>query len=222
MRELRIPALGAALFAALVACTTDEFVYQAGVPGARIDAEVGELTTRGAWIDARVQTGGADLRFFFPATPTCRAVLGADDVRYANVGALGRLRSGDRTCDPVGILSLRAWRQRRPRPADPELVPRAQAVFDEHYRDEDLIVLEGRFPLAGRIGWVGGVDTLAVVPRREPCPAVVEQGVASMEFRDAGPRVFDLVADRGLCPLVGFVMKPEQMPEPDEGADAAS
>jgi hypothetical protein len=182
-----------------------------------------DVIERGDYLDATlVGAGGAEyaggrvvrpgpaLRFFFPREPICRGVLVPEtDVEYLEGGQLGRVRSANGACDPVGIASLRAWRDRRPRPRQDRLrIPRSQAVFKPIYRDEQLVLVRGRFPLANRIGWVGGDETIAAIPRRPECANVLERGVASMEYRVVGEDPLRLIEDKGYCPIIGLIYPP--------------
>lgn len=198
--------------AALVAsgCTKDEFLHQSGIPGVFPEAQVEVLGQHGQWTDATVGVGGRTFRFFLPDNEGCRAVLQSTGrVGYANQGPLGLLRDDQgNDCEPVGLLSLRAWRDRRPRGVRRDIVPRGQANFQELFRNEEFIFLTGRFPMAGQIGWTGGEATIALVPNREDCVQIVERGVASMEFRQTGANVMSLVGRSGLCPVQGFVREP--------------
>jgi len=209
------PAVLAGLVAA--ACTTEQFISQAGVPGTSTPAKIVSVVERGEYLDTTIETGGTALRFYLPASEECRTVVNGDfeTARYQNLGPLGRLTRGEVRCDPLGILSLRAWRDRRPRGVLPkQTIPRAAARFQEIRRDADLVLLQGRFPLAGYIGWVGGVATRAVVPVDPVCEDAIASGTASMEYRPAGKLPFTLVASKGLCEIVGFVYeRPPQMDE---------
>jgi hypothetical protein len=186
---------------------------------------VTDVVARGDYLDAKLMGAGVDhlggrlvrpgmaLRFFFPREPTCQAVLlpGAEE-EYVKAGKLGRVRSESGVCDPVGVASLRAWRDRRPRGRQDRIrVPRSQAVFKPIYRDEEIVLVRGRFPLASRIGWVGEHDTIAAIPRRPECEKVLERGAASLEYRVAGQDPFRLIEDKGYCPVVGFI-QPVAMP----------
>ena len=82
-------------------------------------------------------------------------------------------------------------------------------------REEPDLVLSGKLAvddecgqvpamLAGLLGWAGGEDTLALVPRSDVCAPVLERGVASMEYRASGRLVLTLVGNAGQCPLHGF------------------
>ncbi|MGH0037150.1 MAG: hypothetical protein ACQGVK_19170 [Myxococcota bacterium] len=214
-RALLVAVLAAApLWLGAAACTTDEVVAQARIPGTSSRAQFTRVTQRFGYLDATIETGGFTLRFFLPPSDECSAIarLG-QEARYQNLGPLGRFTQDEFRCDPLGILSLLEWRNRGPRGAQPRsVVPRAQATFQVIDRDDELVLVSGRFPLAGHIGWVGGVASRAVLPVEPNCQRAIESGVASMEYRSSGRRPFTLVGPRGLCDIVGFVYEraPEQ------------
>ena len=140
----------------------------------------------------------------------CRCCTGAllleTNVSYLSQGPLGVVThaAGDR-CEPVGIASLQAWRDRSSRRRVGTPVPRAQATFEIVHRDGELVFARGRFPLATLVGWTGAEDTIALLPDDEGCQRPIDAGVATMEFRYSGPRPYRLVAGGDSCPIVGFV-----------------
>jgi hypothetical protein len=177
----------------------------AGLPGSAREHLVVYVTQRGAYLDAVLERSDATLRFFFPADETCREALRKETwVEYVNLGTLGEVRAADLTCTPVGIASLEAWRSRRGRRLEGPL-PRSPVSFRVVYQDEEYVLARGRFPLANRIGWSGGEDTLALIPRTAACAPVIARGTGSMEFRVAGRDPFILVSAAGRCPIEGFV-----------------
>ena len=107
-----------------------------------------------------------------PAAACCSAEA---VVEYVSLGPLGQFQAGGATCIPVGIGSLAAWRDERPRPKVGPL-PVRQANYKLEYQDKDLAMLRGRFPLLGLIGWPGMGDTLVVVPQTQPCQALIPEG----------------------------------------------
>ena len=177
----------------------------AGLPGEARDRRVVFVAQRGDYLDAVLEHRDASLRFFFPDDETCREVLRRDAwVEYVNLGPLGEVRREDLVCTPVGIASLEAWRSRRGRREEGPL-PRSPVNFRVVYEDEDYVLARGRFPLASRIGWSGGEDTLALIPRNAACAPVIARGRGSMEFRVAGRDPFILVSREGRCAIQGFV-----------------
>ncbi len=176
-----------------------------GLPGSVRDHQVVFVAERGAYLDAVLERSDSTLRFFFPSDETCREVLRKQAwVEYVNLGTLGEVRRADLTCTPVGIASLEAWRSRRGRRLEGPL-PRSPVNFRVVYQDEEYVLARGRFPLASRIGWSGGEDTLALIPRTSACAPIIARGAGSMEFRVAGRDPFILVSAEGRCPIEGFV-----------------
>lgn len=169
-------------------------------------ARVTEVTLRAAYLDATLESSNWSLRFFFPATKACARVIRRDArVEYRAGGPVGEVQSGKETCDPVGIASLPEWRDRRARSRGGPLPP-FTARFKSIYTDDDLILVRGRFPLTGEIGWDRGDDTVAVLPREKGCDDVLLRGVAPIEFHAQGPQVFTLVSEEGSCPVIGFAL----------------
>jgi len=198
----------AALLAGVNGCTKDSVVASAGLPGTTIDADIRDVTVRFEYIDAFVSAGGFQYRFFFPDSEPCRVILyNPKGARFVWIGPLGRLTQGELRCSPVGVLSLQAWRNRGPRRSR-EPLPRSQANFKEVWRDDEMVLVRGRFPLAGTVGWAGGLDSIAVLPDIEDCLGFLERGVASMEFRASGNRPLVLIARNRLCPITGFAQPP--------------
>lgn len=192
-----------------LACTTDEIVVQSGVPGARAGAEVTLIAERGDWLDMNAKSGGRETRFFVPKDEACRELFAAGrSVTYTNSGGrFGAFQAGDRSCAPVGILSLEQWRDRRPRRQTSSVIPRSRAQLRERvYIDEELVLIRGRFPQAAEIEITGTSDLIAVIPNSSECQGLELPGDASMEFRPAGRQPFTLINDRQLCPLLGFVL----------------
>jgi len=207
--NLRFAALTLVL-ATVSGCSLDSLIYSAALPSTSTSARVEWIADRAAYIDVRVTTAGRELRFLLPgvgeAAETCAAYRSdapVDSTRYVNSGPLGELDRGGARCDPVGILSLQEWRSRRPR-GSREPIPRSRAKWSIDYRDADLLLLRGRFGLAGELGWVAGADSIAVVERNALCDAVAELGEASLEFRHVGPDVLALLGEDGRCRLLGL------------------
>jgi len=194
-----------------LACTTDELVVQSGIPGARASAQVELVAERGDWLDLTSQAGGRETRFFVPNDEACRSLFADEQaVTYSNSGGrFGRFQAGDQKCDPVGVLSLAQWRDRRPRRQSASMIPRSRAELRERvYLDEELVLIRGRFPQAAQVEITGTGDLIAVIPNSPECQGLEAPGNSSMEFRPAGRQPFTLINGRQLCPLLGFVLAP--------------
>ncbi len=176
-----------------------------GVPGISTHDQVTGVVERGPYLDALVDQRGNTLRFLFPASDVCRRVIATEAiVEYKADGPLGRFEGGGESCEPIGIASLAAWRDRGPRGAT-RPVPRRPATFRVVYEDDTVVMARGRFPFTGRIGLSGGEDTIAIIPNSDACRRIIERGRASLEFRDSGPDPFRLITSDGRCPIEGFV-----------------
>ena len=188
-------------------CSRDAWVYAAALPSTSIPATVGWSVERGDYLDIALTTAGKELRFLLPLADEDCAAFGVPapqgSTRYVNSGALGRLERAETRCVPVGVLSLREWRDRRPR-GSREPIPRSRAEWEVIYSDADVWMLRGRFGLAGELGWVGGADTVVVAERGPVCDAVAASGNASLEFRHVGRDVLTLLGKTGPCRLLGF------------------
>lgn len=176
------------------------------LPGASQGFRIDSVTTRGPYLDARMSRGGETVRFFFPADDEeCRRMLRPENiVDYVALGPLGVLRADDERCQPVGIGSLDWWRRQRGRPEVPPL-PRGTARFQPVYRDAEVTLVRGRFPLTGLVNWAGGYDTIAVLPRDSACQPLVERGEATIEYRASGPVPLRLLSDAQSCVIEGLV-----------------
>ena len=213
MTQRVAPFFSRLLLAALVAAscstdTTNEIVMQMGLPGGRASASLSLVKERGDYLDIVMESGRRRYRFFLPNEDACRALFVSElAVKYANVGSFGQLQTEDTSCDPVGILSLAEWRNRGPRRQISSVIPRSRAELHEVvYADDDLTLVRGRFLLASEIGFMGGGDSIAVIPQVEECRGLGK--TASMEFRRAGKQPYTLLNGNQLCPVLGFVQVP--------------
>lgn len=225
MRGRAAAVLGAV---ALLGCSRDvlpsgrQLVWGASVPGSTTPARVTSVAVRGDYLDAVLESEVFRLRFLLPDTERCRGVVERDaQVDFVRLRLFGVVKRGQERCEPVGIADLAAWRDQRTRPRRFDPLPRAQATFYVTYSDEEVVLVRGRFPLATEIGLTGSSDLVAMLPNAPECLGPLEEGVASMEFRDAGAPAYVLVASEGLCPLLGFALPirlrgdPTRPAEPD-------
>lgn len=197
---------------ALPGCTVDSVVSQAGVPGTTVGARVGDVTPRGPYLDAKVDAGGFRYRLYFPNDETCSALLGnPEGLHFTWLGLMGRVDDGDRQCDAVGVLSLEAWRDRQPRRSR-EPLPRAPARYQAVYRDDQVVHLLGRFPLAKQLGFQHTASLVAILPNDEACGGFPDEGTASMEYRASGPNPLVLLDKSSLCPVLGLALPPPRTP----------
>lgn len=182
------------------------------VPFSSQEVAITQVSDRDAYLDARLQGSGFDLRFLFPKEEdACRALIVPEArVRYAAKGPFGRVESEEGDCVPLGIGDLDTWRDRKPRP-DARLAPSAQAKYREIHRDSEVVLLRGSFPLATRVGMAGALDLVAMLPNTEECAKVIQRGVATMIYRDVGRDAFRLLIDPGQCPVLGFAQPTYEM-----------
>jgi hypothetical protein len=177
----------------------------ANIPGTSTSWAVVSVVGRGPYLDVNVSRGDSTQRFFTPASEPCRSLLRAEAaVDYVSLGPLGEFQSGGVKCDPIGIGSLATWRDKRPRPQVGPL-PSRQASYKLDYQDQDLVMLRGRFPLLGLIAWPGMGDTLVLLPRTEPCQALLQRDVATIEYRVAGPDPYVLYDGDQRCAILGLI-----------------
>jgi hypothetical protein len=174
-------------------------------PGSTNSWTVTSVVERHGYLDVSFSTGESTRRFFTAATDPCKSLLHVEAVvQYVNLGPLGQFQAGSATCVPAGIGSLAAWRDARPRPQVGPL-PSKQANYTLEYQDKDVAMLRGQFPLLGLIAWPGMGDTLVVLPQSATCQALIPAGVATIQYRDAGPAPYVLLDNRSLCELVGLI-----------------
>lgn len=198
---------GVALLVGLGCAQTKEIGRKAAwefVPVGSRDVTVAKVGAHGPYLLAEMRGEAGDVDFLVPATEPCARLLRPEaGVTYSKQGNFGRFSGEGDVCDPVGIASLAVWRDRHPR-ARGRPLPLSTARFAVIYRDDELVMLRGRFPFTGRVGIPGGHDIVAVLPNSEICQGPIEKGEASIEFRDAGKVPFRLMAGRGFCPILGF------------------
>jgi hypothetical protein len=189
-------------------CNWRKTTWELGMGGFGMELLVAYVEERGPYLDAGLVGHGLDLRTFVPANDVCRAVLNTEEpVTYAERGVAGRFDRAGLSCEAVGYGDSRIRGARQPRRGElrDSAVPRTQATFRTLYKDADVVLLRGRFPLASRIGWSGGQDTVVVVGNVERCRAPVERGVASMEYRPGSRNALALVGATGLCRIDGLI-----------------
>jgi hypothetical protein len=182
-----------------------------GIRGMSTEFTVESMAPRGGYLDVKLQ-GDSPLRTFIPDDADCRHVakVGAR-VRYVWDGAMGSLAepTGSRSCQAVGIGSLTEWRQTGPQEGLPQGagLPREVARYRVVFRDKDVILARGHFPLTRHLGWVGAADAIAVMRNTPACqrgPAA--SGAASLEYFPAGERVLGLVLKDRWCDVEGLLL----------------
>jgi hypothetical protein len=182
------------------------------IRGASTEFTVESVVPRGGYLDVKLQ-GASPLRTFIPDDGSCRQVAkpGAR-VRYVWDGAMGSVAepTGSRSCQAVGIGSLAEWRQTRPEDTGLPLgrgLPREVARYRVVFRDQDVILARGFFPLTRHLGFVGAADAIAVMRNTPACqrgPAAAAS--ASLEYFPAGERVLGLVVKDRWCDVDGLLL----------------
>jgi hypothetical protein len=197
-------ALGSALAAPLGCENVPGNKNVARLPGTRTSFVVAFALDRGPYIDALLERSNTIMRLLFPPSEVCRRLITVDNaVDWVTTGPIGRVRVGDEICDPVGIAGLNQWRDRRRRaPGGP--LQRSRSTFTQVFQDRDVTMVRGRFPFTGAVGFSGGHDVVALLPRNDVCDAVAEQGVASIEFRVVGRDAITLLHQGSRCAIEGF------------------
>jgi hypothetical protein len=169
---------------------------------------VTRVVPRGPYLDVQLH-GEAELRFLVPADEVCTRVLRPEaQVEYWTRGPFGELRSGEDTCTPLGVGDLAAWRDRKPRVAEATPVPSSRADFEILHRDEEVVLLRGRFLLANRVGFSNTGDLVAMVPNTEHCREAIADGEDTLLFHPIGREAFTLMVEGGACPVAGFAIPP--------------
>jgi hypothetical protein len=203
-RAVLLLALACAAAGCETAASVGRGLEQGLNPFARTGTTVGSVAARGPYLEATLAGGGIDLRMLAPASESCAAILQPEaTVTYAKEGVFGRVDRDDASCDLAGTTSLAAWRDRQPRSRG-RPAPSATARFRVVHRDPEVVLVRGRFPLAGRAGIPGGFDLVAMLPASDVCRSPIERGEATLEFRDAGSEPFRLGGTGGFCPVLGF------------------
>jgi hypothetical protein len=196
------------LAAATAGCTPKN-KFQLGLPGSTVPVNVARVTPRGGVLDTELHGGGFAFRTFLPSTDVCARVVSKETgARWVAGAAHGSIERGSDRCDAVGIASLYEWRKRRGRPEGMRAIPSGTARYTKIYEDEEVAFLRGRFPLVGYLGWAGGEDTIAVVPKLGVCAKPLASDAATIEYFMTGKNVLTLSGVSGRCPIVGLI-KPE-------------
>jgi hypothetical protein len=209
--------LASVLGVSALACAHSSAVWRMGIRGMSTEFTVERVVARAGYLDVALQ-GDSPLRTFLPDSSECRRVAKAGArVRYVWDGAMGSLAQlgGAATCQAVGIGSLPEWRQTRaedtglPQGAG---LPREVARYRVVFRDSDVILARGHFPLTRHLGWVGAADAIAVMRNTPACqrgPAAA--GSASLEYFPAGERVLGLVAKDRWCDVEALLLPLAQL-----------
>jgi hypothetical protein len=203
-----IALLLAASFA--LACAHSTTAWRMRIRGTSTEFAVERAVPRGGYLDVAL-AGDSQLRTFVPDTKECRQVVKAGSkVRYEWDGALGSVNEplGSRRCQAVGIGTLTEWRLTRPEDLpNGRSPPRELARYRVVFRDKDVILARGLFPLTRHLGWVGPAEAVAVLKNTPACtrgPGAL--ATASLEYFAAGDRVLGLVVKDRWCDVEALLL----------------
>ena len=126
-------------------------------------------------------------------------------MRWLNSGPYGAVERDSERCEASGMGSLREWRNKQPRSESASIIPSGRAEYRIVHQDEEVVMLRGRFPQTGRLGFSGMGDTIAVVPNSGVCQKPIEAGRATIEYFPAGRNVLTLGSSQGRCPIEGLI-----------------
>jgi hypothetical protein len=85
------------------------------------------------------------------------------------------------------------------------VIPSAAASYRKVYEDDEVAFLRGNFPLAGRLGFRGLGDAIAVVPKIPICQDPIERTNATLEYFPGGRNVLTLGSKDGRCNVEGLI-----------------
>jgi len=218
----------ASLLACLASCTQnkrDQALFDSGLPGMQTPVTVLGTHQYAGYLEADLSMGRHTIQSYSAPTPACLEVFRVGEkLDYIDNGPFGVYQRADVRCQSLGVGNLVVWRDRSKRSTGKgeSIVPRAQANFRIIGTYPEVIVLEGDFPLANRLGFTAPRDVIAVVPNDELCVAATRTGTTSMEYRGKGPRALTLNAPNGLCDIRGLSMPLYQDTTPNVEAEAAT
>ena len=203
-----------------LACATSTTAWRMRIRGTSTEFTVERAVPRGGYLDVSLR-GASPLRTFLPDTVECRQLTKSGArVRYVWDGALGALAepAGSRSCQAVGIGSLSEWRLTRPEDTglpQGQGLPREVARYRVVFRDQDVILARGSFPLTRHVGWVGPAEALVVMKNTPAClrgPAA--RSTASLEYFPAGDQVLGLVDHDRWCEVEALLLPLASVPPP--------
>lgn len=213
---------GLLLIAAATGCDatrrTARGVEQGLNPFASSEVSILRLDRHGPYLFVEFRSGRSLITILAPAADeACARMLRPEaTLVYRRSGNFGRFERDGEACDPVGVGSLAAWRDRQPRGASGgSPIPRRTARFREIARDDAVVLVRGRFPLAGRVGVPNGQDVVAALPNEAVCARAIEVGTASLEFVPTGRQALRLVGERAPCPVLALAIPLDSAPSPD-------
>ena len=166
---------------------------------------VHDVVARAGYIEATITLDKQSLGFYFEPTPDCQAMLqNESELFYRKFGPLGTLEQDDRECVPVGIGRIRSWALRNPTPRNLPILPSLPATFREIYRDDEVVLVRGNFPLSRLVYFSGGRDAVAFLPNAPVCQTYIEQGAGAMQYKRVMSEVIWLGSAANRCQSLGL------------------
>jgi hypothetical protein len=180
--------------------------FDSGMPSMKTGMPVERVVERGGYLEAHLLLGKTPLAAYTAPTENCRAVfVEGDVVTYVDNGPRGVYRRGELECQSLGFGNLALWRDRSSRSTrSGAVIPREPAWFKVTHEDDEVIYLQGSFPLASRFGFTEPRDLTAILPNVSICQGAIEGGNSSMEYRSKGAQAYTLTGPNGLCVIEGF------------------
>lgn len=194
-----------------LACGSVRIAERQQVPFRGTTMTVGQVTPRASWIEVTLLSPELNRLFYFPASDECKSLIRAgSNVEYRRTGGYGFVEGGGMRCEVSGIGSLRQWRDSYGRPARgmSAAKPRKRADFKEFYRDDEVILVRGKFVLAAYIRWPRADDTIAVFRNDPLCTKALARGMAMTEFNPNGSHPLVVVQQGGSCAFQALI-RPE-------------
>lgn len=176
-------------------------------PGlARDQARVESVREIGPYLEAYLRGGGGSQGFLFVTSEPCwRALVHGSAVRLRPAKPLVRVTGADGAeCSARGLAGLAAWRDAMPTRRASFLVITAPAELALVSDAGDLLVVQGKLPLATELRWPRPLDLAAVLPDSPACRAHVARGRTEMEFRPRGEDAFVLRGRLEPCPVLAI------------------
>lgn len=208
-----LAALFIAALAALAAtgCGNVQVTSRPQVPFTATQMTAAQVTPRASWLEVTLLSPDFNRVFYFRASDVCKAlIVEGQDVEYRRTGGYGYVQRGAVRCDVAGIGSLGRWRDSFGRPTRGMAPgkPRQRSDFKEVYRDDDVVMVRGKFLVAAYIKWPGPDDTIAVFENSPECGPVLSRGMGFTEYDPNASNPIVLVQQGGNCPMRGLI-RPE-------------
>ncbi len=193
------------------ACGSVRVAERKQIPFTATQMTVGRVTPRASWIEVTLLSPELNRLFYFPASEECKSLIReGSSVEYRRTGGYGFVEGDGVRCEVSGIGSLRLWRDSYGRPTRGMSAarPRERADFKEFYRDDEVILVRGKFVLASYIRWPRADDTIAVFGNNPLCNKALERGMGLMEFNPNGSYPLVMVQQGGNCAFEALI-RPE-------------